>query len=447
MAKFDGTPPSGTRDFFGDALKRRESAIAVIKRVFESFGFQPLETPAFERLELLAGKYGEDEKLIFKIAKRGAKAAGGDADLALRYDLTVPLARFVANRDLKREGVFKRYQIGPVWRADRPGHGRYREFFQCDADIVGSDSPLADAEVVLAVTETLRALGLGRFAVRLNSRKALSALMSAYGVPDALHADGIAAIDKLYKAGVDGVARELASRGIPAEAIARFEADQASGSPPDAVGERLDASPEGQTAHREVRRVKDLVGAHIRGGEVVFDPFVARGLDYYTGVIFEVFYVEDPERLPLSVVGGGRYDDLIGMSTKGPVPACGGSLGFERIMLLLDEQAIDAAETPRALVTVWDETQEADAFAIAADLRAAGIGADVYLGSSGLGAQLRYAARQGRRACVIRGPDEQVRGDVTVRDLDSGEQRSGPRDDVARLVGDLLKAGEAVPAG
>jgi histidyl-tRNA synthetase len=400
-----------------------------VREVFETFAFEPLETPAFERLDLLTDKYGEDEKLIFKIAKRGAKAGDGDADLALRYDLTVPLARYVARRDFRREGPFRRYQIGPVWRADRPGRGRFREFFQCDVDILGSASPLADADTILAAAEALRRLGLGSFVVRLNSRTVLDALMDSYGVPEGLRGGALAAIDKLLKIGVEGVEREMAERDLPRGAIDSFAADAGSADPVAAVAERLADS----AALAEVRAVEELVAARLRGGTVTFDPFIARGLDYYTGPVFEVFYDADPGALPLSIAGGGRYDGLLGSFRRDPVPATGASLGLERILLLLGDVG-DRRSIPEALVTVWDEDARLDAVSLAGDLRDAGISTEVYVGDGGLKAQLRHASRRGARFCVIAGPDERERGEVTVRDLETGDQRSGPRATLVELV-------------
>ena len=431
-----GAPPSGTRDFFGDELRSRERSIAAVERVFELFGFEPLETPAFERLDVLMGKYGEEEKLIFKIAKRGEKRAGGDADLALRYDLTVPLTRYLANRDFQREGVFKRYQIGPVWRADRPARGRFREFFQCDVDIVGADSRLADAEVILAATECLRELGLGRFVVRLNSRAGLTALMAAYAVPTPLHGQAIVALDKLDKLGVEAVARELREREVPEASVREFEADQHAADPKQRVIERLASSPEGERALADVNEVHALVAAQIRGGEIAFDPFIARGLDYYTGPVFEIGYVEDPDALPLSIASGGRYDGLV--RGREPVPATGASLGLERILLLLADAKSEQAP-PLVLVTVWSEETKATALELAMALRSQGVRADTYQGSGSLKAQLRFAARRGARVCVIAGPDEIARGEASVRDLDSGDQRSGPRSEVVSLVRGLLE--------
>ncbi|MBX6388463.1 MAG: histidine--tRNA ligase [Frankia sp.] len=436
--KDKGSPPSGTRDFFGAEVRRRGAAVRTISEVFESFGFDPLETPAFERLEVLTGKYGEDEKLIFKIARRGAKEATGEADLALRYDLTVPLARFIAGNPQVLTGTLRRYQIGPVWRADRPARGRFREFYQCDVDIVGSASPLADAEVILALGEALRRLGLTEYTFRLNSRSVLSALMSVYGVPAELEKSFLNSIDKLYKVGIDAVAAELAERGVPAGAIEKVTADQRSAAPDAAVSERLTETEQGRAALTEVRDVETLVRPNLRAGRIVFDPFIARGLDYYTGCVFECFY-EGDQSLPLSIASGGRYDGLMGTIGDQAVPACGGSIGFERILLLLENAADTAAPAIEVLVTCWDETYAADALSIATALRRDGIRAETYLASGGLKAQLRQAARREAKVCVIYGPNDRAQGTVTVRNLDSGEQTTGPREEVTRLVRERLR--------
>src|SRR5512138_1150985 len=212
-------PARGTRDFLPDDIRRREFVIGVIRDVYQRYGFEPLETPAFENIETLLGKYGEEgNRLIFKILRRGEHEASGTADLALRYDLTVPLARVVAQYQSELPRFFKRYQIQPVWRADRPARGRFREFYQCDIDALGSTSPIVEAELLAAVAEVLSRLGFEDFVIRLNHRKALTALLECAGIPAARHADALVAIDKLDKVGADGVREELQSRGIDASA-------------------------------------------------------------------------------------------------------------------------------------------------------------------------------------------------------------------------------------
>src|SRR5262249_33577988 len=208
-------PPSGTRDFLPDEIRRREYVTRVVRDVYEQYGFEPLETPAFENIETLLGKYGEEgNKLIFKILRRGEHEASGEADLALRYDLTVPLARVVAQYQNDLPRLFKRYQIQPVWRADRPGKGRFREFFQCDIDSMGSTSPVIEIELLSAVSDVLVRLGFDDFVIRLNHRRVLTALLTSFGIPAPQHEDALVALDKLDKIGADGVAREFSERGI-----------------------------------------------------------------------------------------------------------------------------------------------------------------------------------------------------------------------------------------
>src|SRR5499427_9605716 len=211
-------PPSGTRDFLPEDIRRREYVISVVRGVYERYGFEPLETPAFENIETLLGKYGDEgNKLIFKILRRGEHEARGEADLALRYDLTVPLARVIAQYQQQLPKFFKRYQIQPVWRADRPAKGRFREFYQCDIDAIGSKSALVEADILAAVAEVLTTLGFQDFRIRLNDRRLLTALLDCAAVPAALHGEALIALDKLDKIGRDGVAKELESRGIAAD--------------------------------------------------------------------------------------------------------------------------------------------------------------------------------------------------------------------------------------
>ncbi len=437
--------PAGTRDFFPEDVKLRERAFRAIRETFERYGFWPLETPAYERVELLAGKYGEEgEKLIFKILKRGVHAASGEADLALRYDFTVPLARVVAQHRDRIGPVFKRYQIGPVWRADRPGKARYREFFQCDVDTVGSASPLADAEVLLALTEALGALGLADFTVRLNSRKVLQGLLRAYALP-AEHASGaLVALDKLDKIGADAVAEELAERGAPAAAVAEMMKDVRAASPIERVRERLAGPGVGAEGLAEVDELTALVSPLLRHGKLAQDPFLVRGLDYYTGPVFEVFSGD----LSSSIASGGRYDELIGALSGGKsLPACGGSLGIERILLLLEGRAEKEDCTATALVAVWNEEMREDALRLATELRRCGVSTDVYLGSGGVKKQLRQASTAGIPLCVLCGPDEKARGEVVIRDMRAGTQRSEPAAGFAERLAAELRAAEERGSG
>jgi histidyl-tRNA synthetase len=428
MASIDTNPASGTRDFLPDEVARREAAFAVIREVFSAYGFSPMDTPAFERLDVLMGKYGEEgDQLIFKILRRGEHEETGEADLALRYDLTVPMARFVARYGGELGEPFKRYAIAPVWRADRPGKGRFREFFQCDVDTVGSDSLVADAEVLLALTEVLDALGLTGFEVQLNSREALHGLIEAYGIPAELDGDTLVAIDKLDKIGVDGVAAELRERGLPPAAVEAMAADLGADDADDRLRDRIAAAERGRAGLAEVDTVLDLVRPNLAGGAVTFSPVLARGLSYYTGPIFEVRHTG----LNASLAGGGRYDGLVGMFSNRDIPATGGSLGIERILLLLEEGGATGTAAPPVLVTVLDDALRADAVRLATRIRREGaIHADLYVSSGRLGKQFRYADRRGVRYAVIRGQDEIDAGTVGVKDLVTGDQVSVTEDEL-----------------
>jgi histidyl-tRNA synthetase len=421
MSTIDANPPSGSRDFLPADVARRDRAFATIREVFARHGFDPLDTPAFERLEVLTGKYGEEgDQLIFKILRRGEHEASGEADLALRYDLTVPLARVAARYGSQLPTPFKRFHIAPVWRADRPGKGRFREFFQCDVDTVGSDSLVADAVTIVAVADVLVQLGLSGFQVQVNARPALAGLIEAYGVPVELEGSALVALDKLDKVGVDAVAGELTDRGVPAAAVTRLVADLASDDLAGAVRERLADTERGRAGLAQVDRVLALVG-EVPGAEVMYAPVLARGLSYYTGPVFEVVHAG----LDATIAAGGRYDGLIGMFQAQDVPATGGSLGLERILLLLEQAEDDAARFgPDVLVTVMDDDGAVDALALAQRLRGHGFATDLYAGGgrARLGKQLKYADRRGVRVALIRGAEERTAGTVAVKDLTSGDQ-------------------------
>ncbi|MFF2025549.1 histidine--tRNA ligase [Streptomyces sp. NPDC058171] len=423
-------PPSGTRDFLAAEFERREHAFATIRTVFSRYGFQPLQTPAFERLDVLTGKYGDEgDKLIFKILRRGEHEATGEADLALRYDLTVPLARAAAAHGSQLPSPYKRYAIAPVWRADRPGKGRFREFVQCDLDIVGSSSPLSDAEVVLALHDALEALGVPEFRFLVNSRQALFGLLEAYGVPDDLGSGALITLDKLDKLSPEAVVTELVdSRGLDPE-VARGLVDDLTA--PDAVtrirGE-LKASEVGQAGLDEVDRLLELTGGAIPTERIGFAPNLVRGLDYNTGIIFEVV----APGMPGSLASGGRYDGLIGRLGGKDSPACGGSLGIERILPVISQTDTAAYSQIDVAVTIMGEEQAADSFRLAAEIRRTGIRTGVYLGASGKFAkQMKWAGDQGARFCVIYGATERESDTVTLRDMRSGEQVRVPFDRAA----------------
>lgn len=442
-------PARGMRDFLPEDVRRRQYVIGVIADVFQKYGFEPLETPAVENIETLLGKYGEEgDKLIFKILKRGEGRAAGEADLALRYDLTVPLARVVAEYRSKLPKFFKRYQVQPVWRADRPQKGRFREFYQCDVDAIGSRSPVVEAELLGAAGDVLERLGFTEFVVRLNHRGVLTAMLESGGVPAALHGDALVALDKLDKIGHDGVAAELATRGVPQagaalllelfESVAARMAD--SGADPSAFnGDVLDrlgtlVGTKGTAAIGELRAIVRLLAAGRTGGRVRIDPSLARGLSYYTGSIFEIAVPD----LAGSLGGGGRYDNLIGMFLGDQVPACGISLGLERILVVMGERGMfpaDGANTPAdVMVTIFNLDAASDALALAAELRSQGLRVEVYPEADKLGKQFKYAAARAIPFVTVVGDAEQASGQVTIKNLATGEQQSVPRASAAETI-------------
>jgi histidyl-tRNA synthetase len=430
-------PPSGTRDFLPDDVRRREYVINVVRNVYERYGFEPLETPAFENIETLLGKYGEEgNKLIFKILKRGEHEASGEADLALRYDLTVPLARVVAQYQNELPRLFKRYQVQPVWRADRPARGRFREFYQCDIDAVGSTSPIVEAEILGAVSEILTSLGFNDFAIRLNHRGVLTALLDAAGVPTTRHGDALVALDKLDKIGVDGVTNEFARRGIAevaaAKALSLFAATTGE-TPPSALA-RLGATLGGHEALANLTEIAGLVASTAAAGRIRVDPSLARGLSYYTGAIMEIA-VDGIG----SLGGGGRYDNLVGMFLGRDVPACGFSLGLERIIVVMTEREMFPVaavnNTIDIVVTFLDEGSRTEALELAGELRQAGRRVDVFPDASRkFDKTMKYASARGARVMAIFGENEVARGEASVRNLETREQIGVPRSEALASI-------------
>jgi histidyl-tRNA synthetase len=442
-------PARGMRDFLPEDVRRRQYVIGVIADVYQKYGFEPLETPAVENIDTLLGKYGEEgDRLIFKILKRGEGAETGQADLALRYDLTVPLARVVAEYRAQLPKFFKRYQVQPVWRADRPQKGRFREFYQCDVDAIGSRSMVVEAELLSAAGDVLSRLGFAAYTLRLNHRGVLSGMLDAAGVPPALHGEALVALDKLDKAGRDGVATELQARGVP-DAGARMllelfssvaAAQQAAESDPAAFNHqvlvRLEALLRGTRpeALAELHQIVRLMGPTGTGAHLRLDPSLARGLSYYTGAIFEIA-VRD---LSGSLGGGGRYDNLIGMFLGDEVPACGISLGLERILVVMGERGMfpPALGTAPAdvMVTIWNLDGIPDALQLAAGLRSNGLRVEVYPEPDKIGRQLKYAASRHVPFVTVVGEEEAAQGVVSVKNLASGEQQRVPRADVGRMI-------------
>jgi histidyl-tRNA synthetase len=449
-------PARGMRDFLPEDVRRRQHVIGVIADVYQKYGFEPLETPAVENIETLVGKYGEEgDKLIFKILKRGEGAETGQADLALRYDLTVPLARVVAEYRATLPRFFKRYQVQPVWRADRPQKGRFREFFQCDVDAIGSRSMVVEAELLGAACEVLARLGFSEFVVRLNHRGVLGGLLNRAGVPDDRHGEALVVLDKLDKVGEASVEQELQARGLLTEGLKgllRFITDHAWVSPddPDATNRALlprlrkEVSASALPAVDELAEVLRLCERTPARGRIRVDPNLARGLSYYTGAIFEIT-VKD---LAGSLAGGGRYDGLIGMFLGEPVPACGISLGLERILVVMGERGMFPAglaltAPADVMVTIWNLDTAPDALALASELRSGGLGVEMYPEADKLGKQFKYAASRGIPFVTVVGDEEAAAGAVQVKDMTSGEQQRVPRTDVAGMIRARLPRAEA----
>ncbi len=430
-------PPSGMRDSLPETVAERRYVVERIEDVFRRYGFQPLETPAIENLSTLLGKYGEEgDQLIFRLLHRGDKLAralanespdAADlAELGLRYDLTVPLARVVAQYGNRLPRVFKRYQIQPVWRADRPAKGRFREFWQCDVDLTGTTSLLAEAEVMNAVSDALRALGFTNFSIALNHRVILRSLIQAAGIAPTLEGPALIALDKLDKIGADGVREELAQRGIsPASAQQLLRMTSPA---PDKDNVNVLASlrsclsqAEAQPAIDDLEALLAMLCDAPAGPHVRLAPALARGLSYYTGPIFEV--VSDD--FGGSLGGGGRYDNLVGMFSNRQVPAVGFSLGLERLLLLMEERHMFSPLEPaaRVMACILPDTPLQPALELVSSLRAAGIAVDVYPEQTKLKRQLAAAAAQRIPYALILGSSEIARRSYTLKDLENGEQQ------------------------
>ena len=420
-------PARGMRDFLPDDVRRREYVIGIIKRVYERYGFEPLETPAVENIETLLGKYGEEgNQLIFKILKRGEHEATGQADLALRYDLTVPLARVIAQYQSKLPRVFKRYQIQPVWRADRPARGRFREFYQCDVDSLGSTSPAVEAEVCAAVSDALLELGFNDFVIRINHRELLAAILRRAGVGTHQQNDALIALDKLDKIGPQGVDAELANRGIEEQArnalLQVFLRDVNAGDSLARVSGFVTDDDAGQRAAGNLQAITELAEQTNASGKLRFDPSLARGLSYYTGAIMEINVAD----LAGSLGGGGRYDNLVGMFLGQNIPACGFSLGLERILVVMTERNMfpaTLATTPAdVLIATFDVSGAGAAMRLAATLRKGGLRVLVYPDAEKIGKQIKYADSRGIPFVALLGEDEIKAGTVTVKNLSAQTQ-------------------------
>ena len=427
----------GFRDTMPDVAVHRTAILQAVETSFASFGYRPIQTPALEYAEILRGKGGdESDKQMFQFTDQGGR------EVALRFDLTVPLARFVAQHEQRLTFPFRAYQVGYVWRGERPQKGRYREFFQCDADIIGATGPVADAEMITVIAATIGALDVGEFTLRVNDRRILNGLLAdlAVAVPPAAV---LRALDKLEKVGTDAVAAELAGAGVaagPARRILEFAGSrQATGEATlDALADWFPAGSAALPALAELRRVLDMVGAAgIPPGRVAVDPSIARGLDYYTGIVYETTLADAPE--VGSISSGGRYDDLAGLYTSSRLPGTGGSIGLSRILAAIEAGSeLRARHRPRPLVVIAhpDRGDLAPLIALAARLRDGGADVEQYPAPRKHQKQMRFAdARGARLVLTLDG------GRVVIKDLESGATTTATLDTAVGAVAEVLSAG------
>ena len=423
-------PASGTRDFSPREARIRRYVIDRLCKTAESYAFQPIETPAFERIELLDGKYGEEnEKLLFKILKRGDKASSGECDLVLRYDLTVPAMRYYARHRRNLPKLFKRYQYGPVWRADRPARNRYREFHQFDFDIYGRNSVVADAECMNMITASLHALGISNFRIRLNSRKLLTYMMREFHIPADLYTTILTIVDKTDKIGIDGLVECLG----PYSEVGRITELTELFRFPDyneAIIDRLRSTDEYVDEISQLDRMVTLTGHFTPRPEISVDMTLARGLDYYTGIIYEF----EMPGIKGSIAGGGRYDSLSRLFMKDSVPVCGSSLGIDRIVSMVEPEPDQIDCTPDIYIAT--ETSEEEFLCrLAYSLRNGGFSVEAQCeGDTAIGKQLSYASRLGARYFMYRGTTERQQGAVLIKRLSDSEQFFVPAEQVLETM-------------
>jgi len=466
--------PKGTRDFSPAEVAKRNYIFSIIKSNFEKFGFQPIETPTFENSETLMGKYGEEgDRLIFKILNSGNyffnknkielpesievlqsnsaetisvkelvelnKFTGKISEKALRYDLTVPFARYVVQHQNEIEFPFKRYQIQPVWRADRPQKGRFREFYQCDADVVGSTSLWQEVELVQLYDSVFSALGMEGVTIKINNRKILSGIAEVIGASDKL-IDFTVALDKLDKIGEDGVKKEMLEKGISEAALEKvqplFNFTGTISEKIQKLSALLSSSPEGMKGVEELQFICDnITTLGLEKSELDLDVTLARGLNYYTGAIFEV---SAPKGVAMgSIGGGGRYDDLTGIFGLKNMSGVGISFGLDRIYLVLEELNLfpeTVTSTSKALFLNFGQEEALYAMKAIMQLRKAGIKAEMYPDNAKIGKQFQHADKRGIPFAVIVGDDEIANNQYALKDLASGEQKKVSLDELKELL-------------
>lgn len=437
----------GFRDFLPDQMIAREHLIDTARRIYRSYGFAPIDTPALEYAEVLLGKGGdESDKQVFRFTDQG------DRDVAMRFDLTVPLARYSAQHIQEIGTPFRRYHIGPVWRGERPARGRFREFMQCDFDTIGSSSNATDIETLFVINDLFEAIGVERFTVRLNNRQVLNGLLERNQLQE--HATGILrCLDKLDKIGRDAVAAEMQERvGLSAEhASSVLDMAQLQGSPDEILSQlngMLAGSEIGEQGLANLDELFQTVRAcGLPEDRVRLDVSIARGLDYYTGTIYETFLSDLPEIG--SVCSGGRYDNLAALFTSQQLPGVGASLGLDRMLAAMDELGMTKkASTPAdVLITMFSRDHLVEYQQAARLLRHAGIGAEVYPEAKNIGRQMKYANRRGFPVALIAGETELSAGTWQVKGLRSGSQQEVPTQDLVSSIQQILRESAEATAG
>jgi histidyl-tRNA synthetase len=441
--------PEGTRDFSPSQVRRRQYVFDIIKQTFEKFGFQPLETPAMENLSTLTGKYGDEgDQLLFKVLNNGDYLKSVPEDLladknsnklvshlskrGLRYDLTVPFARYVVMHQNELSFPFKRYQIQPVWRADRPQRGRYREFWQCDVDIIGSESLVYEAQLVQIYTEVFKKLGL-KVSIRLNHRGILQGMAEVLDLKEKF-LDITIAVDKMDKVGAEGVKKELITRGISEEKASKLISLFGT-TDLDLLEVELKNSEAGMIGISEIKSVQDFLSSENNSYPISLDFTLARGLTYYTGCIFEV--VAENSKLG-SIGGGGRYADLTGIFGLRGLSGVGISFGADRIYDVLEEQNLFPEGINNfldVLVIPLSKEYIKDCFQISTNLRDKGVIADIYPEATKLQKSLKYANSNGLNWVILVGEEEITNKVLTLKNMESGEQSRLSFEDVVERMG------------
>ncbi len=431
----------GMRDHLPEAMILRQHIINTLTSVFERHGFEPLQTPLIEHAATLEGKIGDDEKLIYRF-----ETHGGDK-VALRYDQTVPLARVIGQYQGKLTFPWRRYAIGHSYRGERPARGRYREFWQADVDIVGSSSPVADAEIISTLTDALSALGFRSFTTLLNHRQIIGGVARVAGLEEEAAGGVYRAIDKLDRIGPDGVREELLRSGIDAQTAQRIlDVVQIEGEPSSVLEELSERLAGDKRALHALDNLRDITrylqSMGVPPERYAIAPRLARGLSYYTGSVFEAV-VDNP---PMgSLLGGGRYDELVGMFAGRPIPTVGLAFGIERLHDVMEELGMGPGRrtVSDVFVTIFDPQTADAALAVAGELRAAGLNVETALEPNDkLGKQFKYADARGIPLAIVIGPDEIERDELVVKDLRNGDQHSVPRLTIADTIRGALAQGE-----